>query len=443
MSRILLIELRRSAVLWVAVTLLAAGTWLLYSARERWTSGYMILALDQRWYLPLLVGIAMAAGAGQAAREHRSGVHELFAGVPRPRSQQVVPMLLVYGAAMVVAYTGATGLAALRIIDTAQYLRAGAVAGVVVAGATALVAAAWFGLAVGRILPYIITAPALAIASMASPLVARGITGQRQWLSSLLFPAYGLGGPTDFASIPGRFSIAQMLYLAGLAAGAALLFAAADRPARLMALVPPVLGIAAAALILQGGSAFVEDPIDPAARELVCTDDAPQICVARLHSGVLAEVTPPARAALATLDRLPDGPTRAQEHVDSDHKPVDQSSDTLLIPLAIGDDGHVTDLDRLEGYLVYNLGVRPFACPDDRPGPDAAVVNAASSWLLGTESQLSEAGSATENARARELWRNLRGLDEREAAARVAAVRQAVLTCASGEGLLDRPASGG
>src|SRR3954467_86509 len=109
MSRILRIELRRSAVLWAALTLLGSSTWLLYNARERWTSGYQILALDQRWYLPLLLGLAMAAGAGQAAREHRSRVGELFASVPRPRAQQALPMLLLYGSLMFAAYTGATG----------------------------------------------------------------------------------------------------------------------------------------------------------------------------------------------------------------------------------------------------------------------------------------------------------------------------------------------
>jgi hypothetical protein len=429
-SRILRIELRRSAVLWAVATLLITGVWLLYAARERWPAGYMMLALDQRWYLPLLSGLAMAAGAAQACRDHRSGVGELFASVPRPRPQQVVPMLLAYGAGMVVAYAGATALAAVSIVGTAHYLRAGAVAGVVAAGATAVVAAAWFGLAVGRFLPYIATAPVLAIAAMASPLAAQGIAGHREWLGSLLFPAHGLGGSTDFASLPGRFSTAQTLYLAGLAAGAALLFAAAGRRARLVALLPPALGAAAAVLILQGGSAYATDPVDPVARELVCTADAPKVCVARMHRGVLGEVTPPARAALATLSRLPNGPSRAVEYLDGGEKPTDQSADTLLIPLSIGDDGHVYEADRIEGYMVDNLGVLRFACPEESPGPATEVVDAASAWLLGTE---------PETARARALWRGLRRQGEREAATRVAAIRHAVLTCTKGDDLTSAP----
>jgi len=306
----------------------------------------------------------------------------------------------------------------------------------VAVGALAVAAGAWFGLAVGRVLPYVVTAPFLAIAAMMSSVAAPGITGHREWLSRLLFPSYGLGGSSDFVTIPVRFSIAQLLYLTGLATGAGLLFAAARRRDRLLALLPPTLGAAAALLVLQGGSGFVKDPIDPVARELVCTSDAPRVCVARVHSGVLPEVTSPARAAIARLARLPNGPSSAAEYLDLDSKPVEQSSDTLLIPLTINGDGHVTDAARLDGYLLRNLGVLPFACPEHSPGPDGAVVAAAESWLLDTEPDPAELGSAAETARARDLLRALRKLDEREAAARVAAVRDAVRTCTPGDDLL-------
>ncbi|MBM2618562.1 hypothetical protein JIG36_23685 [Actinoplanes sp. LDG1-06] len=400
MSRILLIELRRSTVLWAALTMLASGTAMLYSARQRWTSGWMILALDQRWYLPFLAGIALAAGAAQGRRERRSRVEELFAGMPRPRFQQVVPVLIAYGISMVLAYAGATALAALWILGTAHYLPVGAFLGVVAVGAVAVLAGSWFGLAAGRLLPYVVTAPALAILSLASPLA---VPGREGWVSALLFPAHGLGSGTDFDTIQARFSIGQLLYLTGLAAGAALLFARTRWPA----LLPPLLGTALAALVLQGGAAFVRDPIDPVARSLVCTPDAPTVCVARVHSGVLDEVAPPARAALATLSRLPGAPTRAVEA-----GLVPRSADTLLIPLAIDDNGHALGT----GRLAENLGVLPFPCPADSPGPDTTVVDAASAWLLGTPDA---------SAQAHELSK----LSDQEAAARVAAVRRAVLTC--------------
>lgn len=431
MIRIFRIELRRSAALGAGLTLLIAGTGLLYSARDRWTTGYMILAMDQRWYLPLLTALAAAAGAWQARRERASLVTELFASVPRPRAHQVVPMLLVYGAVMVAGYVGAWGAAALRIAGTAEYLRAGAVAGVVAAGVLAVVAASWFGLVVGRMLPYLLTAPALGIATFAAPLVAPGVTGHREWLSSLLFPGGSPADTTDFATVPGRFSLAQMLYLTGLAVGVALLFAAARPRARMMALLPVSAGVTAAVLILQGGAAYVSSPIDPAARELVCTGDTPTVCVARVHSGVLDEVTPPARAALAKLSRLPGAPDQAEENL-YPGLGVGQYPDSLLIPLTIGADGHASHLDRLERIMLSNVGVVPFVCPDGASGPDPAVVDAATAWLLGTEPAQLIFPTTTEPARARDLWLGLRKLDEQAAAARVDAVRQAVLACSPG-----------
>ncbi|MBL7253172.1 hypothetical protein [Paractinoplanes lichenicola] len=419
--RIFLIELRRTPAVWAALALLAAGAGLLYAAPQRWTAGYMILAMDQRWYLSVLLGLAMAAGATQGRRDHRSRVTELFAGIPRPRLQRATPILLAYGGAAALAYVGAIVAAALRIAGIAEYLPVLAVAGVVAAGATAMIAATWFGLAMGRLLPSAATAPALAILSIASPLAARGITGHREWLSTLLFPAYTLGGSTDFHTVPVRLSLAQLLWLGGLAAGAALLYAATTW----RALVPPALGLVAAVLVLQGGSAFVKYPIDPVARELVCTADAPQVCVARMHSGVLDEVTPPARAALAKLARLPGAPTRAIEQVDTQSRVVDQPADVLLIPVAIADDGHAMYDGRLEELMLYNVGVTPFVCPDDSPGTDEAVVEAATAWLTGTPA-------------ADDLSRDLQELDEREAATRVAAVRRAILNCESGTGLLTK-----
>jgi hypothetical protein len=440
MIRIFGIELRRSAAPWTGLTLLTASTGLLYAARDRWTSGYMILAMDQRWYLPLLTALAAAAGAWQARRERASGVTELFASVPRPRAHQVVPLLLVYGLVTFVGYVGAWSLAALRIVGTAEYLRAGAVAGVVASGVLAVVVSAWFGLVVGRMLPYLPTAPALGIATFAAPLVAPWITGHREWLSSLLFPSAGPADATEYATVHGRFSLAQVLYLTGLAVGVALLFAAARQRARMMALLPVLAGFAAAVLILQGGAAYVSSPIDPAARALVCTSDTPKVCVTRLHSGVLDEVTPPARAALAKLSRLPDAPTKAEEDL-ATVPGVGLSRDRLLIPLTIGGEGHANYLDRLENFMLDNVGVRRFACPDDASGPDPVVVDAATAWLVGTEPAQLIFPDTTDPGRARDLWRALSDLDEQDAAARVAAVRRAVLTCSPGDDLLTRPTS--
>ena len=89
MSRILRIELRRSAALGTALILLVAGVVLLFFAEGIWfATGWMQLAMTQRLYLAVLWPLALAAGAWQARREPRSNVAELFASTPRPRSHR-------------------------------------------------------------------------------------------------------------------------------------------------------------------------------------------------------------------------------------------------------------------------------------------------------------------------------------------------------------------
>ena len=86
MNRILGIELRRSAALGSALGLLVVGVLGLFFAEGiGFATGWMQLAMTQRLYLVLLWPLALAAGAWQARREHRSDVAELFASTPRPR----------------------------------------------------------------------------------------------------------------------------------------------------------------------------------------------------------------------------------------------------------------------------------------------------------------------------------------------------------------------
>ncbi|MEU4221834.1 hypothetical protein AB0F10_41635, partial [Actinoplanes sp. NPDC026623] len=159
MNRILGIELRRSAAAGTALILLLAGAAILYAAPARWSAGWMPLAMTQRAYLVLLWPLALAAGAWQARREHRSNVTELFATTPRPRAQRVVPTLGALCIAVVGAYLAMVAAGAPWIAGTARYLPPAALA-VVAVGALALVAAAWLGLAVGRLLASAVSAPA-------------------------------------------------------------------------------------------------------------------------------------------------------------------------------------------------------------------------------------------------------------------------------------------
>jgi hypothetical protein len=125
MTRILGIELRRSAALGTALMLLVLGVVLLFFAEGiDFATGWMQLAMTQRLYLALLWPLALAAGAWQARREHRSNVADLFTSTPRPRAHRTVPTLGAMAVAVVGGYLAMGLVGGLWIIGTAEYLPA-------------------------------------------------------------------------------------------------------------------------------------------------------------------------------------------------------------------------------------------------------------------------------------------------------------------------------
>jgi hypothetical protein len=77
--RALLIELRRSAALWTGVLTLGLALGLYYGfsgpwskGADAWTAEWTNLARWLRYHLTLLWPVALAAGAWQGRRDHRS-----------------------------------------------------------------------------------------------------------------------------------------------------------------------------------------------------------------------------------------------------------------------------------------------------------------------------------------------------------------------------------
>lgn len=435
MNRVLRIELRRSAAAGAALILLLAGAVLLHVAPQRWSVGWMQLAMTQRDHLLLLWPLALAAGAWQAHREHRTNVAELFASTARPRPQRVLPALGALGIAVVGAYLATLAVAAPRIVDTAGYLPPASVV-VVAVGALALVAAVWFGLAVGRLVPSPVTAPALAVAGIALLLAGPFAFGDRPWLAMLFLPSYHMSQFSDFQTVAGGVSAAQGVWLAALAVTGVVAFAAGRRRTRALALLPAVLGAALGLLVMPRGADYVDIPIDPVAQELVCTDDTPRVCVSRVHSGLLPEVTPIARRALALLSRLPDAPTTAQEDtrvfIDGSTPPP-PSPDTVLIPVKADRDGHLAHAGNVLPAMLQGALAMDVVCPD---GQDTDEAKAAAYWLLGREPVAAPGELPEEQGEAVRLWQGLRQLPAPEAAARVAAFRDTARACADTTGLL-------
>jgi len=439
MSRILRIELRRSAALGAVLILLLAGAVLLYAAPQRWSSGWMSLAMIQREYLVLLWPLALAVGAWQARREHRSNVGELFASTARPRVQRMVPTLGAMGIAVVCAYLAVAAAAAPWIIDTAGYFPA-TVFVVAAVGALALVAAAWLGLAVGRLVPSLVTAPALAVAGIGLLMVIPVAVRRREWLALVFSPMYGMGQYTDYQTVYGRVSAAQAIWLAALAVAAAALLASGSWRTRLAALLPAILGAGLAIMIIPRNDEFLANPVDPVAQEQVCAEGSPRVCVSRVHSGLLPEAAPLARQALALLAKLPNPPTTVHEDTTTyypDTSPPRQA-DVVLMPITVDKNGHLARKAEIVPTMLKAAGANTNGCGEI---PSTSVSRAAEYWLIGREPVTEYAHEpAEDNAEAVKLWQGLQRLPEKEAAARVAAVRRAALACEDVDGLLTRSA---
>ncbi|SDS70586.1 hypothetical protein [Actinoplanes derwentensis] len=434
MSRVLFIELRRSAAIGTAVILAVTGTLLIYFLEAVYfADGWMQLAMTMRLYLGLLLPLALAAGAWQARREQRSAVAELFATTPRPRAQRIMPVILAMTIAVVAGYLTMGLAGALWIAGTARYLP-GTVFAVVGVGLLAQVTAVWLGSAVGRLLPSPVTAPLLGVAGLAALLLIPGATSPNGWMALLLSPIFDMNMPQPYETVPGVASAAQALWLAGLAGTAMLLLISADWRLRVAALLPVALGFAVGVMVMPHTDRVVT-AVDTRAQELVCTADEPRVCLSRVHAGLLPEVTGPAREALTLLATVPGAPNRVHEDTSTYSPDVfpPREADVVLLDITVGQDAHLEDREDLAANVLIKAFRNPWSCENTSAGEDAM---AAAFWLLDREPALhgeDDQGFA-EDATAR--WRALVKLPADEAAARVAALRTAATNCAAADGIL-------
>ncbi|GAA2331523.1 hypothetical protein OKJ48_11410 [Streptomyces kunmingensis] len=432
MNRILGIELRRSAAAGAALLIVLAGSIVLYATGGRWSSGWMALAMTQREYLAVLAPLAMAAGAWQSYREHRANVAELFGSAPRPRPQRIVPILATTALAVLVAYAVTLLVAAPRIAGTARYLPPAAFA-VVAVGLVAMVASVWIGLAVGRLVPALATAPALAVTGFALLVFAPHALPDGGIATA--FSPMGTSMFSDYDTVGGRVSLAQALWVAAVAAAGVVLLAVHNRRFALAALLPLAIGATATAVVVPTGDAYARGTLDPIAQELVCADGSPRVCVSRAHEGLLPEVTPRARHALGLLSITP--VVEAHEDTTTFSPPTSPAprSDTALMTITVGKDGHLANPDRFELTLLINAFTGPVNC---EVSPDFDVATAAAYWLLDREPTIGLDGLALENPDPVTLWKSLRTLPRAEADARVTAVHEAAQKCQDTTDLLTR-----
>jgi hypothetical protein len=472
-ARILRIELRRSSALWGALVVAVVGGLqmaplvTLFGPAHLWHP----LVTGQRTFMIFFSALALGAGAWQARRDRSNRMEELLATTPRSRLSRAVPVALALALAMVAAY--AMILAAMVAVNRPPldaYFPVGAVP-VIAIGALLLVALAWLGLGIGRQAPWRLVAPVLVVAGTVGMVV----------VSDAMFRAAGspdasgafLLGPTlpnpvarpiAYAAVGARTNLGQALWLAGLAATGLALFAATTRRARILALVPAVLGAAVAVPILPARLADTY-VADRRASALVCTADAPTVCVERVESTALDDWRGPGRQAISVLAaKLPSAPDRVEVYMwvapdvtayPEDDPPTEASpgacpstvcprgtrpSDTLVFEFGFrGREAPPVPSHLRVWHLLTGAGVGMCVDMVFRAGAYSdgylAARYAAAAWLMGQPlpSDLISFGGPDVGRLAEELRRTLSSLPADEQRDRVAALRQAELSCAPGD----------
>jgi hypothetical protein len=438
-ARILRIELRRSAAVWAALVSLP----LVLSYGEV-GQGLSTVASSLRHnllegFIPLLLGL----GAWQARRDRRSRTEELIATTPSPRWRRGLPT----AAALAIA-----AVAGLSLVFAGLAAYAGAVGAYVPVNSLAftavtalyLVAAVWFGLAIGRLLPWALTAPLLVVAGFVVMAVLGLFIDDEGGVPNagamLLVP--GSGDIGHFAASSGRVILAQGLWAVALA-GAGLILYAAGRRVRLAVLVPVVVGLVAVSPLLPR-YAYQAQVLDRGAVALVCTPDAPRICVTRVHRLALDDLRGPGREALAVLSaKLPQAPSSVVEQVEDPGRDTGNDpparADTISTVLMYDDQGRITVPARdVMWSLLLGAGTTP--CGNAPPGPsrerlrhDTARLVAAA-WLLDEEplppTHLPDWwGWLPDQTVTLPAYEALRALPAEAQRARVAALREAELAC--------------
>jgi len=318
---------------------------------------------------------------------------------------------------------------------------------IVAVGALSLVAAVWLGLAIGSLMPWALTPPLLAVAGFAALALPLGLfVGQdrRPPGAMLLLPylqvSWSEPGLMEFMTLSALANLSQVLWLASLAATGLALFAGANRRTRVAAVLPVVLGAAITLPVLPRhvSAAFVPDR---GAMAMTCTSDAPEVCVTRVHAAALADLSGPGREALTILAaKLPLAPTMVEEHPQTGLPSQPQPAHTLRVKLSVNGEGRV-DASRQE--LLWSLldGAGTTPCPDlvGQPGSvDVRYRNArlvAAAWLIGQTPPVSPGQKQADLAPTLNVLQTLRSLPADRQRDRVAALREAELTCTGGDRL--------
>ena len=381
-GRLLRLELRRNAMLWM-LPLLAALFW--FSAYRPsmalppWWNlrGAMIQQNALLAFAPLVAGVA----AWMGSREGRRGTADLVGVTAVPRWAGQLAVWAASTCWAMVAYLG--GVAAVYEITARQATWGGPLWWPVAVGAATVAASCALGFAAGALLPGRFTAPLVAVAVFLA-LGAGAVAIEYNGTYAQIWPLNVQGAlPPDsfgvFSPYLPDLAIAQVVFLAGLAVavlGALGLPAAGGRWLRCAAAVAVAAGLAAAGTgVGLAGTARLEAHgiVIPALHDAasdqpipyapVCGHAAVPVCLHPAYRSFLPAVTAAVGPVLGEVAGLPGAPVRVsqvaithlRQHphngMEIGGPVIDGSPPVLSLPLSglpLPGEGHTTTADFID-----------------------------------------------------------------------------------------------
>lgn len=446
--RIFRIELRRSVAPWAGLAIVVVALGFLFLINGPWwhdpapwfiqtTTTALLLRMLMTFLWPLVLGL----GVIQGMREGRSGVTELFSTTSRPGWQRAAKLagamgllvalglLLVFlaGAAEVTAHDGLYSWNSVPVLAVSVLIS--------VAGASV-------GLAVGRLLPHPLAAPAFTVVGFVLTLMCWVATSED--ITNPLFtgitvpPRVGLLGPaleaphSAFVTLTASVDLGQAVWFAGLIVTGFLLLAAKSVRGKLIGLLPVVIG-AAVALPLFPATAADSRTTDTAAAQQVC--DGP-VCVTLVHQAQLAAFSAAGKDALAKLATLPNAPTRVEEHIQTtsvDTVP-DRDPGAVYVDTQLPIEFAVAGVGELRQYLLAGAGTPSCHRHYTWNPSDTAARMISAAYFTGEFSLLpgdSRFGLDRNGdlGPARAQWAKFQALPADVQRSRIIAMRQVFLTC--------------
>lgn len=290
-------EMVRGIGLWSGLVLAVLVGVGMYGAAPAWQGRWVAVSdLLREYGIVFGVPLALAVGCWQGGRERRRGVGELVATFPRSTLRR---MLLAVAPAALWPAVGYLGAAGGSLLATWPYVSGGRpYPSLLLADAVAIASAGVLGFVAGRLAPWRLTAPSLALVAYIT-LISTYRDGPRLWLNPAALHDYFWDRPVWW------FAPASMVWTGGLAT-AALLALTARR--RAVAVLPLAAACTAAVVLLQTGDELWR--ADPAASRPVCDDGTPQVCVSAVDKDLLPDVSAALAGLNSKLRGIPGAPTR-------------------------------------------------------------------------------------------------------------------------------------